>query len=169
MLDNLPFYTTLLVEFLGRFFQADLAQDPNVTLLFRASKVSTCIYSEYIQCICSRLVGRGLLVNLHYSFCNHQLWLNPSMQVFALPQLIQFIQHGEDLLFDPAHNSSRGNSPSSASSIKAVFLDCVGPTFDGISLFGQDTQNVVSKYTMGAKFLNGLILRGNNESTKLFL
>ncbi|XP_064382073.1 sphingomyelin phosphodiesterase 4-like [Halichondria panicea] len=101
VLDNLPFYTNLLVEFLGRFFQADLTHDPNITLLYRATKV------------------------------------------FALPELMGFIRHGEALLLDFAHNSSRGNSPSSASSIKAVFVDCVGPSFDHTPLFGQDTQDAI--------------------------
>ncbi len=66
------------------------------------------------------------------------------MQVFALPELMGFIRHGEDLLLDSTHNSPRRNSPSSASSIKAMYVDCVGPLFDHISLFGQDTQNAVS-------------------------
>ena len=66
------------------------------------------------------------------------------LQVFALPELMGFIRHGEALLLDSAHNSSRGNSPSSASSIKAVFVDCVGPSFDHTPLFGHDTQDSVS-------------------------
>lgn len=60
-----------------------------------------------------------------------------------MPELMGFIRHGEELLLDSTHNSSKGNSPSSASSIKAVFVDCVGPSFDQASLLGQDTQNDV--------------------------
>ena len=39
VLDNFPFFSTLLLEFLGRCFQVDLTTDPAVTLLYRVAKV----------------------------------------------------------------------------------------------------------------------------------
>ena len=37
--ENLPFYSSLLLEFLARSFQLDLTSDIGVTLLFRVTKV----------------------------------------------------------------------------------------------------------------------------------
>ena len=40
VLDNFPFYSTLLTEIIGRSFQMDLTSDPGIVLLYRVTKVS---------------------------------------------------------------------------------------------------------------------------------
>lgn len=50
VLDNFPFFSTLLLEFLGRCFQVDLTTDPAVTLLYRVAKV---LVVSHCLCGCS--------------------------------------------------------------------------------------------------------------------
>ena len=50
VLENFPFFSTLLMEIIGRSFQMDLSSDPGTTLLYRVTKV-THTHTHTIQCI----------------------------------------------------------------------------------------------------------------------
>ncbi|CAI8026904.1 Sphingomyelin phosphodiesterase 4 [Geodia barretti] len=55
VLDNFPFYSTLLTEIIGRSFQMDLTSDPGIVLLYRVTKVFTqpglMDYINYGECL----------------------------------------------------------------------------------------------------------------------
>jgi sphingomyelin phosphodiesterase 4 len=55
VLDNFPFYSTLLVEIIGRSFQMDLTSDPGIVLLYRVTKVfaqpGLMDYINYGECL----------------------------------------------------------------------------------------------------------------------
>lgn len=72
VLENFPFYSSLLVELLGRSFQLVLTSDPGVTLLYRTTKVGVALATGLLSC-------RSAL----------------SPQVFAQPGLMGFIEYGE--------------------------------------------------------------------------
>ena len=53
MLENFPFFSSLLMEIIGRSFQMDLTSDPGTTLLYRVTKVRVRVCVCVCVCVCA--------------------------------------------------------------------------------------------------------------------
>ena len=79
VLDNFPFFSTLLLEFLGRCFQVDLTTDPAVTLLYRVAKVLACslpllVWLQYQKLVLSSSASSTLGVCPNRTDGVHRIW-----------------------------------------------------------------------------------------------
>ena len=89
VMENYPFYSSLLIEFLVRSFQLNLTSDVGVILLFRVAKVMSGEYCLLMYiCTCTF----GTCTNMYImSVC---LSVCVRFQVFAQGGLMDFIQTG---------------------------------------------------------------------------
>ena len=50
-MDNFAFFSTLLMDVIGRSFQVDLTSDPGTALLYRVTKVHAHMYNIHVHTV----------------------------------------------------------------------------------------------------------------------